>query len=293
MRMCIYMVLTLLTAYQAASQNVVSDSVPKEKKIDFTVMPFASYNQNLKFMFGGIPMMMYRLNPDDTSSPKSLTGASAVYTTNNSYFLAFFNQIYFGEGRWRAKFFIMNGDKISQFYMDNGVDYADFYDYDSKITLVSGGLQRLIASHLFAGMSYTFAHYNTEYENNINPQSVSSTNSLEINAMYDSRDDVYYPKNGINAKLRWITFQEWMGNDMEANRIFLEYNTYFDMAQGRDVLAARLSGKYGLGDILFEQQQTIGGGKIFVDIAMEHIEVMGLWLCRPNIATISISIWGL
>ncbi len=91
----------LLITQLGFSQVQVADStnteVKKEKKIDFTVMPFINYNRNLDFMFGAIPMMMYKLDKDDEISPKSISGLSAVYTTNGSYFIAFFNRFFFAK----------------------------------------------------------------------------------------------------------------------------------------------------------------------------------------------------
>ena len=80
--------------------------------------------------------------------------------------------------------------------------------------------------------------------------------------LYDTRNAVYYPTKGDKIRLRWITYPEWFGNDVNANKILTEYNKYFPMRSGTDVLAARFSGKFGLGNIAFEQQVTIGGEDI-------------------------------
>ncbi|MCY1721596.1 hypothetical protein OU798_14665 [Prolixibacteraceae bacterium Z1-6] len=49
---------------------------------------------------------------------------------------------------------------------------------------------------------------------------------------------------------------------MKANKIMTEYNRYFPVRGNTDVIAARLSGKFGLGDIAFEQQVTVGNKDI-------------------------------
>ena len=53
-----------------------------------------------------------------------------------------------------------------------------------------------------------------------------------------------------------------IGNDLVANKIKPEYNQYFPTRAGKDVIAARFSGSFGLGEIPFEQQVTIGGKDI-------------------------------
>lgn len=246
------------------SQTKSKDSIAKskaDKNIDFNVMPYLNYNRTLEFMFGAIPMMMYKVNKADTISPKSLSGISAVYSTNKSYFIASFNKWYFKEDTWRGQLFFATGDQNVQFYADD-IDVPGFYDYSTKTTMVNFSIQRKVIKYLYAGIGYAYAHYNTNYQDNVEPTSVTHTNGLQLNMMYDTRDAVYYPTKGSKIKLRWLNYPEWFGNDVTANKILSEYNTYFPMRNGTDVLAARFAGKFGLGNIAFEQQVTIGNEDI-------------------------------
>ncbi|AWK05576.1 hypothetical protein HYN56_15560 [Flavobacterium crocinum] len=238
-----------------------NDSVSKkakEKKIELRVMPYLSYNRNLEFMFGAIPMMMYKVNQSDSISPKSLSGMSAISTTNKSYVLAFFNKWYLDQDKWRLKLFFFNGNQNSQFYVDD-TDQPDFYDYGTKTTILSIGGQRKIIGKFYGGLSYTFAHYNTTYEEDISPSSVSHSNALVVNLLYDTRDAVYYPTRGYKIKLDWSTYPSFLDNELASNRIAFQANTYFPTRNNKDVIAARFYGKFGLGNVAFEQQSTIGG----------------------------------
>ncbi|WP_335966461.1 BamA/TamA family outer membrane protein [Galbibacter sp. PAP.153] len=263
MQKYIFIISFLCSCAIVSAQKQESDSIQKkDKNIDITVMPFLNFNRNLEFMFGAIPMMMYKLNKNDEVSPKSMSGLSGVYSTNNSYFIAFFNRFFFDEDKWRAKFFFFNGDYNSQFYLENQDVVPGFYDYGTKATVVSIGAQRRIVQNLYGGVTYTYAHYNTVYEDDVQPPSVVETNGIELNTLYDTRDAIYYPMSGEKVQLRWISFPEWFGNDVAAEKILAEYNKYIPMKNGRDLIAARFSGKFGLGDIAFQQQQTIGGKDI-------------------------------
>jgi len=206
-------------------------------------------------------MMMYKLNKKDTISPKSLSGMSAIYTTNKSYFVAFFNKWYLAEDTWRVKLFALTGNQNSQFYVAD-IDEPDFYDYGTKTTIISVGVQHKIIKGLYGGLSYTYAHYNTVYQDSIFPASVSHTNGLVLNLLYDTRNTVYYPTQGDKINLSWTTYPEWFGNDVVANKISMEYDKYFPARDNTDVIAARFLGKFGLGNIAFEQQVTLGGTDI-------------------------------
>ncbi|MDW5289859.1 BamA/TamA family outer membrane protein [Formosa sp. PL04] len=248
------------------SQQLQKDSIKtvdtlKQKRFNFTVMPFLSYNRNLEFMFGAIPMLMYKLDPEDEISPKSLSGMTAVYTTNGSYFISFFNKWHYKEDTWRGRLFVFTGDYNSQFYMSD-IEMPGFYGYGTKATIASIGAQRKIINNLYGGLTYTYAHYDTNYQDDVQPQNVTQTNAIELNGLLDSRNDIYYPTSGIKSQIRYQAYPTWFGNDVKAQKILSEYNTYFQVKNRKDVIAARFSGQFGLGDIAFQQQVTIGGKDI-------------------------------
>ncbi|TRZ42004.1 BamA/TamA family outer membrane protein [Robertkochia solimangrovi] len=256
--------ITILSFPISINAQQVTDSLQndkKQKKIDLTVMPFINYNRDLKFMFGVIPMAMYRPMKNDTISPKSLSGISAVYTTNGSYFIALFNKLYLSEDTWRINFFAVTGDHNSQFFMDD-LDAPGFYDYGTKTSIISIGAQRKIMEHLYGGLTYTFSYFDTDYEDEVQPSSITRTHGIELSALWDTRSDVYYPYNGRKVRLRWITYPEWFGNESNANRVVTILNQYYGVRKDTDVIAARFFGSFGLGDIPFEQQVTLGGKDI-------------------------------
>lgn len=257
--------LTLLLAFlsiKMTARETATDTAQAEAKTtQFTVMPFLSYNRNLKFMFGVIPMAMYKLNKKDMVSPRSLSGVALVYTTNDSYFISVFNRFFLAEDKWRITFYGVTGDNNSQFFMGDQ-EAADFYDYGTETTIVGVGFQRRVIDNVYLGLTYSYSNYYTEYEDNIQEPTTTITNGLEFTSLYDTRDEIYYPKTGIQARLRWLTFQEWFGNDVQANKIKAVYNQYFSSRDSKDVFAARLAGTFGLGGIAFEQQVTISGKDI-------------------------------
>lgn len=261
----ILILLAFITSNFINAQIQKTDSLDNnkttEKNIDFKVMPFISYNRNVEFMIGGIPMMMYKFNKQDTISPKSLSGMAGVYTTNKSYFVAIFNKFYFNEDKWRGTLYIGLGDFISQFFVDQ-IDSADFYDFGSSVTFLSIGVQRKVVKNLYGGLTYTHVTYNTVFEDDIAEETNITTNGLELNALYDTRNNVYYPTTGVKIDGKWINYAEWFGNDAEANKIKATYNQYFGMRDKKDVLAARFASTFGLGNIAFEQETVVGGDDI-------------------------------
>lgn len=212
-------------------------------------------------MLGVIPMAMYKLDKNDTISPRSLSGISAVYTSNKSYFAAAFNRFYLKEDKWRVQLFMLNGNKNAEFYIDD-IEIPDFYNYSTETTLVSAVIQHRIIENFYGGLGYTYTQYHTIYEDEVQPSSTIHTNGIQLNMMFDTRDAVYYPTKGDKIKLKWTSYPSWFANDSDTDKINAEYNKYFQTRNGSDVLAARFSGQFGLGNIPFEQQVTIGGKDI-------------------------------
>lgn len=257
--LCFIFLIGIVQAQDGQTSKDTSSVFEKDGK--FQLMPFLSYNRNLKFMIGVIPMYMYKLNKEDQVSPKSLSGLAAVYTTNNSYFISFFNRMFFNEDKWRLTVYGVTGDNNSQFFMENE-EGAGFYDFGTETTIISTLIQRKVSKEVYLGVGYSYSNYYTVYEDDVQPPSTTITNGLEFSALYDTRNAIYYPTQGVKAKLIWLTYPEWFSNKVGANKIKSEYNQYFSMQEGRDVIAARVSGIFGLGDIAFEQQVTIGGKDI-------------------------------
>ena len=241
-------------------QKKKEKAVDSVKKFDLKVMPFISYDRNLEFMFGAIPLVMYRVTKNDTLSPKSLSGLAGVYTTNKSYFIAGFTKLYFAQDRWRIYGYIFTGNLNSQVYIDD-TQISGFVDYNTIATIFTVGVQRKLYHSMYGGLGYTYANFGSVFENS--PDTTKSiTHNLEISLLSDTRDDQYYPISGHNTQLKWRTFAKWLGNEQVSNKIIISHNQYIPVRENKDVLAARIHGEFGLGTILFEQQVVIGGKDI-------------------------------
>ncbi len=250
-----------------------TDTIKKNKNnknLEFSLMPYVSYNRTMGGMLGAIPMMMYRTNKNDTISPKSMAMASVVLTANGSWFISIVNRSYFGHGNWRSLFVFLNGKKNSSTAFNSAPDGGKPFeaDFSTQLIFLMGSIQYQLVPNLFVGLNGSFSNNRTNYSEEAKKGYDSNGNaivdgniniaSLAIVGNYDTRNDQYYPTTGINARLMWTTNPEFM-NNFSANRIRTEYNAYFSMRDGSDVLATRYNGQFGLGNVVFQQQKTIGG----------------------------------
>ena len=87
-------IILIISCNQAAFCQEKNETKKEEKNFNFVPVPYVSYNRTYELMFGAVPMIMYNVSKKDTISPQSLSGAMGVYTTNETWFSAFFTKLY-------------------------------------------------------------------------------------------------------------------------------------------------------------------------------------------------------
>jgi hypothetical protein len=78
--------LVLLLSFNLSYAQEKEKEKEKEKSKKIKVVPYISYNRTYEFMFGAVPMVMYKVNKKDTISPESISGLMGIYTTNKTWF---------------------------------------------------------------------------------------------------------------------------------------------------------------------------------------------------------------
>ena len=241
-----------------AQQESANDST--DKNFQLIPVPYLSYDRTLGFSFGAVPMAMYRLNKRDTISERSLSGIVGFYTTNKSWFGMAFTRLNFGQGNWRTVAAYGIGNYNFQFYLAGPIGTFIPYTTGAQFLIVS--VQRRIVSDLFAGLNYSWAKLDTEFDTPIPITTDVTLNGLGLNLAWDNRDSLYYPRRGIESKVTHRSFPEFLGNEFVSQRIEIEYNHFFPVFSARDVVAGRIYGGFGIGELTFNQQFVIGNKDI-------------------------------
>jgi outer membrane protein assembly factor BamA len=227
--------------------------------LSFLPLPYINYSRSLEFSFGLLPMAMFNPVPDDTLSPSSLAGLLGMYTTNKSWMAMGFSRLFFDRGNWRISMAGGSGSINFQFFADEPVN--GFIPYNASMDFVYILVQRRIIGQLYGGMHYFYMFDNTGTE--LLPVSFTNRHSgLGVKFLLDSRSNVYYPREGFLANAGVTSFPEALGNAYPASKVSLDCNGYMSVADGRDVLAARVSLGFGIGDLSFNQQFIVGGTDI-------------------------------
>ena len=261
-----YFSITLLCAF-AIYSNSFSQALPSgggegsadlgEKNFNFVPIPYINFSRSLGFAIGAIPMAMYKLNPNDTISPASITGILGMYSTNDTWFGMFFQRFYLKEDNWRLTGAGGLGSINFQFFLD--IPGAGYVDYNTQVDFLFVEVQRRLIGKLYAGLHYTYIAFDTSFGSD-STVSLGKTklHGLGIKLSYDKRDNVYYPRNGSISELDWTSYPEAFENEFVSNKIELDHNQYISTRKDKDVIAARIYGGFGIGDLSFEQQFVVG-----------------------------------
>lgn len=238
-----------------SQQKEDDSSQDNSKKIQ--VIPYVSYDRTYEFMLGAVPMVMYNVNKNDTISPASLSGLMGIYTTNKTWFTAFFSKLYLKEDQWRILFGAGFGNMNSQFLASAGSHH--FTDIQTGADFLKLEIKRKIFSEVYLGGSYIYTKFDNEYKFDTPVEEEVTLNGLGLGLLWDKRNDVYYPNKGIKSTLNYLNYPTFLGNESQSNEINFELNKFLAMRSDKDVLALRMYTVFGLGDVPFNNLAVMGG----------------------------------
>ncbi len=219
-------------------------------------LPYINYSRSLGLTVGALPMVMFNPVERDTISPSSVAGMLAMYTTNDSWFVVGFAQMFFAQDRWRFTGAGGTGAVNFQFYLDNPIGKWVPYNTSADFVYLEG--QRRIIKNLVGGLTYVYTHFRNRTE--VLPDSAATTtlNGIGLKGTADTRSNVYYPKTGFFGNVEYFTYPTAIGNAVASNTVDIDYNHYWQRRGGKDVIAVRGFVGLGIGDLSFNQQYIVG-----------------------------------
>ena len=202
-------------------------------------------------------MAMYKLNPNDTISPASISGILGMYTTNDTWFAMYFTRLYLNNDHWRVTTAGGLGSVNFQFYLDAPIN--GFVGYNTQADFFFLEVQRKIKGKLYGGINYLY----TKFDTSIGEDSVVNLGTIPLHGIgligaLDTRDNVYYPMGGFQSEIKWTSYPGFLDNEFESNKIELTFNKYLSIRKDQDIVATRIYTGIGIGDLSFQQQFIVG-----------------------------------
>lgn len=244
----------LLLSFHAHGQMGAGANGRIEGKVKFMPIPYLNYDRSQGFTLGAVPMLMFNPTEKDTISPSSLVGGVGTYSTNKTWFAMGFGMFFLKEDRWRLTTAGGLGNVNFQFFFDGFGGVWIPYSTEAKFFMLR--VERKIYKKLYGGVSYNYANIVSQADDY--PVADSSIlHGIGLNLSLDLRDNPHYPRSGSLSEVKYNTFPEFFGNESTTQKVELSTNHYFSTRRDIDVVAARLYGGFGIGDIVFAQQFVV------------------------------------
>ena len=185
--------------------------------------------------------------------PPSVSGVAGFGTENESWGAGAFHL-----GIWRE-------DTIR--YL-GAAGYAsinyDFYGLGERVPVNVSGIfllqqitSRLGKSNFFLGANYSLIQAKAKRSHSFGLLPPPAEEGREVTSgglspilEYDSRDNIFTPNKGYNAKLEWSYYDNWLGSDNQFSLLTVNNRVWFPIAETL-VLGVRLDGNFSGGDVPF------------------------------------------
>lgn len=231
--------------------------------MNFAAIPMVNYSNATGFSMGAITQMFYKANAKDTISPSSSTGLFGMYTTNKTYFLAGFQQLYLNEDRWRILAAIGLGNINYQYWQDLPLTGGTYVGFGTKATFAMARVERKVYKKLYAGLNGVLSKAETEFDLPDHfPDSLRNDkrnmNNIGYRLNFDMREHQITPYGGYNVSFNNDFFREWIGSDNNFEKYEIVYNHYYKIKNERNILATRVKASIATGDVPFQGQSVVG-----------------------------------
>lgn len=233
------------------------------KRVKFAAIPIVNYSNTLGGSIGLMTQVFYKVNINDTISPSSSTGLFGMYTTNNTYFAAAFQQFYLNEDKWRIKIAAGIGNINFQFWQDLPISGGTFIDFATKASFGLLRVERKIYKKLYGGLNAVLSFAETEYDlpDNV-PDSLRfdkrNMNNLGYLFNFDKREHQLNPYGGFNVTFKNDFYRTWMKSTDNFEKYEITYNHFYQIKNERNILVTRVHASISGGDVPFQGQNVVG-----------------------------------
>ncbi|WP_290524795.1 BamA/TamA family outer membrane protein [Alcanivorax sp.] len=191
----------------------------------------------------GLQLAGLYLHPvdEDHEGPNPTSGVGGMYTSTDSWVAGVFHQNYLfddrlrvmaaaGAGSLNLEYFGFGGDGP---FADNPLDYS----IDMALGLVRTQFRVPGTDHWFAGPAVLYSEGDVAMSlSQLVPQLPGLEKDIALGAgglvlTYDSRDNNYYPREGVMFSASWYDYGDTFGSDFDYGKTTLNYSYYASLSE--------------------------------------------------------------
>ncbi len=248
------------------------DKVEEKKKKDRSifVLPVAYYSPETKLAFGAGGGYFFRTSKDDPKLRLSSISTFMVYTLNKQFQMFVSPDIYLKKNEYRIQSSLAYSYFNDKFYgigPDTTEDMEE--NYVSQSFLMNVNVQKKAFAYLNAGMRYDFGYQklvDVDEEGllitgDIPGSSGGNISGLGLFLSWDSRDNIYYSREGSYHQLLATFYSKALGSDYHFTKYLIDLRKYIPLFESHSIA---LQGYFGFtaGDVPFQLLPLMGGPEL-------------------------------
>lgn len=211
----------------------------KHKKFDFSIIGGPHYSTDTKLGLGLVAAGLYRTNPNDTILPPSNVSLFSDVSTVGFYMLGIRGTHIFPQDKYRADytvyFYSFPCDYWGMGY-DMGNDDSNKSEMKRWQARIKGSFLFHLGSNFYIGPTVSYDYVigkNVERPELLNGMDRHTWNlGAGFSAVYDSRDVLTYPHQGLYINLTQCFRPRFMGNDYAFSTTELQVDAYQKVWKG-------------------------------------------------------------
>jgi outer membrane translocation and assembly module TamA len=231
--------------------------------------PVVFYTEETSFAFGGLGILTFDFESNRNSAKPSQINFGAAYTLENQLLLYFPYELYLQNNDWRFEGEIGYYRYTYKYYgIGNDTPESNEETYRVNFPRVQVSALRKVSDDIYAGLSYWYDGYDiTSIKQNglldsNEPSGVDGgvNSGIGITSIYDSRDNIFYTKNGEFIEFKALWDRSWTDSDFSFHQVTLDASTFhtnrFDHTLGINFFAETTGG-----EVPFQRLALLGGPK--------------------------------
>ena len=241
---------------------------PFIRKSSFITLPLAFYTPETRFGGGAATLYAFRFRNQSDSSRPSQIQLGGAYTAEKQLLSYLPFQLFLDDAKYNI-YGELGYYRYFFYFFGIGNDASDESEsFNVNFPRVRLSALKLVAPNLYVGGRYWFDNYQIAKveegglleTQNITGNEGGTVSSLGAVATYDSRDNIFFAKEGILAEFSLMNNSTALGSDFNFTRVSLDAATYFTN-KFNHTFAVNAYTSFIFGDAPFNELAMLGGTK--------------------------------
>jgi len=245
-----------------------ADTVPPKKRYLLAAVPVVFYTPETRFGFGATGLCFFNFKNDSAFAPRSTVNLGFAYTQNKQVLSGIPFNLFLKNRSWQLYGEIAYNKFFYNFYGVGNRQSPDFVErYGVEFPRIRITCLKKLAPHFYAGLRYAFDKFSL-FKLDTTGQLIKGSipgskggyvSGAGVVALYDNRDNVFYPSKGIWTELVVYHDDPATGSSFQYTRVAFDFCKYFSYKE--NILALNAYSIYSDSDVPFFQMGILGGQK--------------------------------